>query len=492
MHHPVLPTASGDSGRSAQGRLLKLNFPVFSGEDPQLWKFRCENYFEMYEVEQSMWIKVASMHLEGVATRWFQSVELRVRSVTWEKLCALVHDRFGRDQHEALIRQLFHIRQSGSVAEYIEQFLVLIDQLAAYESDANPLYYAMRFVDGLKEDIRKVVMIQGPGDLDSACALTMIQEEAYKTSRRKDYRRADSYSYRSTYKLAVLPIGPPRHDKPLHQLVGDDKKVLDQQRSETTDDKLKALRQYRRARGLCDKCAEKWVFGHKCAPTVQLHVVQELWELLYEEDSVAATPELSDCSDDSAQLCVCISQAAVEGVESPKSMRVMGSVQGETIMMLIDSGSAHTFISSTEAAKLAGVSTLARAMHVKVANGNNVVCSVQLKGAEWELQGCTFTYDFKVIPLVHFDVILGYDWLEAFSPMKVHWGEWGILSSLSTGSVVQVCCLSEEDLKLDIDDSPVVSSDWPVEIHQLLSSFADNFATKVQYPPQGLVIILFH
>jgi hypothetical protein len=51
MHRRVLPTASEDSGRSAQGRLSKLNFPVFFGEDPQLWKFRCENYFEMYEVE---------------------------------------------------------------------------------------------------------------------------------------------------------------------------------------------------------------------------------------------------------------------------------------------------------------------------------------------------------------------------------------------------------------------------------------------------------
>jgi hypothetical protein len=94
-------------------------------------------------------------------------------------------------------------------------------------------------------------------------------------------------------------------------------------------------------------------------------------------------------------------------------------------------------------------------------------------------------------------VILGYDWLEAFSPMKIHWGEkWlevpygagtipihGILSSLSSGSVVQVHCLSEEDLKLDTDDSHVVSSEWPVETHQLLSSFAGIFATKVQYPP---------
>jgi hypothetical protein len=46
-----------------------------------------------------MWIKVASMHLDGVTARWFQSVECRVCSVTWEKFCALVHDQFGRDQH---------------------------------------------------------------------------------------------------------------------------------------------------------------------------------------------------------------------------------------------------------------------------------------------------------------------------------------------------------------------------------------------------------
>jgi hypothetical protein len=37
----------------------------------------------MYVVEQLLWIKVASMHLEGVVVRWFQSVERRVRSVTW-------------------------------------------------------------------------------------------------------------------------------------------------------------------------------------------------------------------------------------------------------------------------------------------------------------------------------------------------------------------------------------------------------------------------
>jgi hypothetical protein len=141
-----------------------------------------------------------------------------------------------------------------------------VDQLVAYESDANPLYYAMRFVDDLKEDIRKVVMIKRPGNLDLACALALVQEEASDSSKRKDYRCAKSYSYRFASKPTTLSLRPPKYDKPLLQTAGEDRRQLDQQKSESTDDKLKALKQYRRAHGLCDKCAEKWAFGHKCAP----------------------------------------------------------------------------------------------------------------------------------------------------------------------------------------------------------------------------------
>jgi hypothetical protein len=142
---------------------------VFFGDDPQLWRSRCETYFDMYGVEPSLWIRVASMHLNGAVARWFQSAERRLRDVGWSEFCARVHDRFGRDQHEAHIRQLFHICQTASVSEYVEQFSVLVDQLAAYDSDPNPLYYAMRFVDGLKEEIKSVVMIQRPSNQDSAC-----------------------------------------------------------------------------------------------------------------------------------------------------------------------------------------------------------------------------------------------------------------------------------------------------------------------------------
>jgi hypothetical protein len=40
------------------------------------------------------------------------------------------------------------------------------------------------------------------------------------------------------------------------------------------------------------------------------------------------------------------------------------------------------------------------------------------------------------LPLNHFDVLLGYDWMEEFSPMKVHWAEKWIDIPYATGTVV--------------------------------------------------------
>jgi hypothetical protein len=102
------------------------------------------------------------------------------------------------------------------------------------------------------------------------------------------------------------------------------------------------------------------------------------------------------------------------------------------------------------AIQLSGSSALHSDLWVKVANGATVCCTSQFREAKWEVRGYEFTSDFKVILLQHFDVVLGYDWLEKFSPMKIHWSEkWmaipygsstvvihGILSQLSPGDVV--------------------------------------------------------
>jgi hypothetical protein len=97
----------------------------------------------------------------------------------------MVNDHFSRDQHEAIIHHLVHIHQIGSVTEYVEQFSLLVDQLAAYDSTPTPLYYTMRLVDGLRDGIKTMVMIHRLSTFNTACALALVEEEAVDSGRRR-------------------------------------------------------------------------------------------------------------------------------------------------------------------------------------------------------------------------------------------------------------------------------------------------------------------
>jgi hypothetical protein len=65
----------------------KLNFPKFDGENPKLWIKRSQDYFELCQVDSKNWIKIASMYFTKAAARWLESVEKRVRTVSWVEFC---------------------------------------------------------------------------------------------------------------------------------------------------------------------------------------------------------------------------------------------------------------------------------------------------------------------------------------------------------------------------------------------------------------------
>lgn len=117
----------GDGSRGQYGRWPKIDFPSFDGDNPKLWISRCEDYFDFCNIDPSMWVRLSSMHFSEIPSRWLQSVEKKVRTCNWAEFCALLLERFGRDQHELLVRQLFHIRQTGSMSDYIERFATLMD-----------------------------------------------------------------------------------------------------------------------------------------------------------------------------------------------------------------------------------------------------------------------------------------------------------------------------------------------------------------------------
>jgi hypothetical protein len=97
------PNMSCTDSRLSLGQLPKLHFPKFDGDHLKLWQSRCESYFEMYSVDPGVWVCVVTIHFDSVAARWLQSVNYHILTVYWKELCGWILDRFGRDQHEALI-----------------------------------------------------------------------------------------------------------------------------------------------------------------------------------------------------------------------------------------------------------------------------------------------------------------------------------------------------------------------------------------------------
>lgn len=94
----------------------------------------------------------------------------------------MLQSRFGRNKHQNLVRQMFHIRQTSTVEEYVERFSELYDQLTAYETNPSAVHYVTRFMEGLTPSVRLLVGIQQPADLDSAYALALLSEELGDTT----------------------------------------------------------------------------------------------------------------------------------------------------------------------------------------------------------------------------------------------------------------------------------------------------------------------
>jgi hypothetical protein len=207
-------------------KLPKLNFPEFSGENPKLWLSRCEKYFDMYGVEEFRWIHIASMYLKDAAARWFQSIECRLRGASWKDFSILLLERFGREQKELLIRQLFHISQTSSIADYVERFAELVDQLTSYDHVTDPVYYAMRFMDGLRDDIRSAVSLHRPANFDTAASLALLQDDL-GAPHRAVKKSEGVYGARGPPRGPLPLPPPPRIDKQPPLLLSEEKKLCE-------------------------------------------------------------------------------------------------------------------------------------------------------------------------------------------------------------------------------------------------------------------------
>jgi hypothetical protein len=249
-----------------------MDFPTFDGTNPRLWKDRCETYFEIFGVSDALKPRFAALNFTDTAAAWLQTVELRGRITSWDVLHEAVCARFDRDQYQLHMKQLDNLKQTSSVAEYHAKFEQLAHSIMLYNPNYDDTFFVVRFLGGLKDDIRAPIALHRPSTVDTASALALLQEEELEFRRRY-------HSSKHDYKD---PSKPSSRDFTTGDKAKISQKKDDVKRGDKTprEDEMTALLAYRRSKGLCFTCGDKWTGRtHKCPDQVPLQVIQEVMEL---------------------------------------------------------------------------------------------------------------------------------------------------------------------------------------------------------------------
>jgi len=148
-----------------------------------------------------------------------------------------------------------------------------VHQLLTHDPYFNPAIITSRFVDGLKNEIKSVVLVHRPKDLDTASCLALLQEEVLVGFSSKEVRKQEIYTATKSMNKQFNTVPTLRGAE---TIVPDDKRNSGQSKVRPQIDKLQALIAYRKAKGLCYKCGLKWGPQHSCPESVSIHVVEEL------------------------------------------------------------------------------------------------------------------------------------------------------------------------------------------------------------------------
>ncbi|XP_027120880.2 uncharacterized protein [Coffea arabica] len=435
-------------------------------------------------------VEIIEMYLDEKADKWFQGVKLGKPKLSWVEFGDLLCKRFADSICKDVVEEFNKLRQEGSIEEYQEKFEELKPLMLIKIRNLDENYFISNFISGLKEEIKPMIRMLKPATLVEAFELSQWQEyslkvqnkhskENFKLSGENRFgisRGNTSALSSNTYRVpANNTVKTSRFSNRLQEDSGELKKISAQEL------------QYRRSKGLCFKCGEKYSIGHQCAlGHVNCMILEE------EED------------------------AAFEDAMENKMNKLVtqGILDGEKVFMLVDTGSSDCYINSE---KVIGMNIdykwVEQPFSVIMGNGTTVTSNAICPNVHWRINQHNFKFDLKVIELDRWDIILGVDWMTHFSPITFDFQQLRI-SLHHEGSEIHLHGQAEDcemdlirgkDLRTFIEykrqmcmtlnckgESEGKEEIIPQRVRELLQEFEDVFQTPSSLPPSRSVDHAIH
>ncbi|KFK40792.1 hypothetical protein AALP_AA2G041600 [Arabis alpina] len=176
--------------------------------------------------------------------------------------------------------------------------------------------------------------------------------------------------------------------------------------------------EWRKANGLCFRCDEK---GHSRSQCTQ----KEFSVLIVQDDG--SETEWVEEEEENEEVNRRVTEVAelslnsMVGISSPRTVKLRGTIRGESIVVMIDNGASHNFISEKVVTRLGLTAIDTTSYGVLTEGGITVQGRGVCKDVELCLRDLVIVAPFLPLELGSADAILGIQWLASLGDMKCNW-----------------------------------------------------------------------
>ncbi|MFS7913536.1 putative retrotransposon gag domain, aspartic peptidase domain superfamily [Helianthus anomalus] len=365
----------------------KIDFPTYSDGDPRGWVLKVEKYFRYYNIPEDEQVDVAAMHLEGDALDFYSWVSADQAIEFWDELVRALQKNFGPAEFQNPDEHLCSIKQTGTVQEYRQEFAKRSSRVTNW-----PEHCLLGvFLNGLKDDLKADVRIHKPRIVYKAMSIAIEFESKVSHMKSKKIVSSSSVQTELTPAASNNLVPTAAAQKPT------DTRLFD------------AEKHGRYLRGECFRCGDKYGPGHRCK-TGTLKLIE------IADDRAETTVNEQDCTDELAK----ISLHALFGQSSITTMKLPGTLGTSKVLILIDSGSTHNFISDKLVSDMKLSTHSISPFGVQIGNGDILRCSQICKNISLQVCDLNVSQDFYPFTLGGADVVLGIQWLATLNTVQAN------------------------------------------------------------------------
>ena len=166
-------------------KLARLKFPkLYSCDDLIEWLRRVEQFFEYQSTLESQMVSLASFHLEGEASQWWQwlrkAYQEEGKEVSWGMFVEEIWSCFGLIDCEDFDELLSKIQQIRSLQDHQKEF----ERLGSRVHGWTPKAFVGTFMGGLRPEIADWIRMFKPMSLKKVISVATKQDDQLSSQKK--------------------------------------------------------------------------------------------------------------------------------------------------------------------------------------------------------------------------------------------------------------------------------------------------------------------